>query len=85
LTSKQSLIFFHQKNKIGQSYSNYNQFILVVFAQDCDPGVCSGIPGLVYNSELDQCAWPDEVGCSLKGTTFSDTIWVTSIGLQSHP
>jgi len=33
----------------------------------CDPGVCGAIPGLVYNAELDQCAWPDEVGCSLRG------------------
>ena len=39
----------------------------VVCSQNCDPGVCAGIPGLVYNAELDQCAWPDEVGCSLKG------------------
>ncbi len=39
----------------------------VVLAQNCDPGVCAGIPGLVYNAELDQCAWPDEVGCSLQG------------------
>jgi len=31
----------------------------------CDPCVCKGIPGLVYNAELDQCAWPDEVGCKL--------------------
>jgi hypothetical protein len=27
-----------------------------VSGQNCDPGVCSGIPGLVYNPELDQVA-----------------------------
>ena len=34
---------------------------------NCDPGICGSIPGLVYNADLDQCAWPDEVGCSLNG------------------
>ena len=50
--------------------------VLVLFAtfylvqgQDCDPGVCKDIPGLVYNAELDQCAWPDEMGCSLQGNS----------------
>ena len=41
----------------------------VALGQDnCDPGVCKGVPGLVYNAELDQCAWADEMGCDLKGT-----------------
>ena len=33
----------------------------------CDPCVCREIPGLVYNAEINGCAWPDEVGCSLSG------------------
>ena len=40
------------------------------FAQEggpCDPGICNEIPGLVYNAETNECAWPDEVGCSLQG------------------
>ena len=35
----------------------------------CDPGPCGEIPGLVYNPENHQCAWPDEMGCSLRGQT----------------
>jgi hypothetical protein len=44
--------------------------IFSAFAQEggkCDPGICATIPGLVYNAELDQCAWPDEMGCTLEG------------------
>merc|ERR1712004_286924 len=43
-------------------------FILAIqqgIAQNCDPGPCAELPGLVYNAELEECAWPDEVGCSL--------------------
>lgn len=43
--------------------------------QDCDPGVCAGIPGLVYNAELDQCAWPDEVGCHLSGNVALQAVF----------
>ena len=28
------------------------------------------IPGLVYDADTNQCAWPDEVGCSLDGMYF---------------
>ena len=39
-----------------------------VLAQNCDPGVCAKIPGTVYNEELDQCSWADEIpGCSVQG------------------
>ena len=41
--------------------------IIIGYAQNCDPGPCIEIPGLVYNAELEECAWPDEVGCSLEG------------------
>jgi len=37
----------------------------------CDPGVCKGVPGLVYNADLDQCAWADEMGCELKDLGFN--------------
>ena len=33
--------------------------------------MCGAIPGLVYNPSLDQCAWPDEVGCSLRDLGYS--------------
>ena len=41
--------------------------IIIGYAQNCDPGPCIEIPGLVYNADLEECAWPDEVGCSLEG------------------
>ncbi|TRY73303.1 hypothetical protein TCAL_15787 [Tigriopus californicus] len=41
------------------------------FAQNCQPGPCTRILGLVYNAELDQCAWPDEVGCSLQDLGYN--------------
>merc|ERR1719230_529167 len=31
----------------------------------CDPGVCTS-PGLVFNEEMNQCSWADEVGCNVK-------------------
>ncbi|CAB4062246.1 unnamed protein product [Lepeophtheirus salmonis] len=37
--------------------------IQATFGQSCQPGVCSSILGTVYDEVLDQCAWPDEVGC----------------------
>ena len=43
------------------------QYIAIGYAQNCDPGPCAELPGLVYNAELEECAWPDEVGCSLEG------------------
>merc|ERR1711953_63528 len=46
----------------------YLFFILAIqqgYAQNRDPGPCAELPGLVYNAELEECAWPDEVGCSL--------------------
>ena len=43
------------------------QYIAIGYAQNCDPGPCAELPGLVYNAELEECAWPDEVGCSLGG------------------
>ena len=36
----------------------------------CEPGPCELIPGLVYDADTNQCAWPDEVGCSLDGMYF---------------
>ena len=36
----------------------------------CEPGPCELIPGLVYDADTNQCAWPDEVGCSLDGKYF---------------
>ena len=42
--------------------------LFMTSAQDCDPGVCASIPGTIYNAELDQCAWADEVpGCGVEG------------------
>ena len=39
-----------------------------VLAQNCEPGICAKIPGTVYNEELDQCSWADEIpGCSVQG------------------
>jgi len=44
----------------------------IVSAQDCDPGVCASIPGTIYNAELDQCAWADEVpGCGVEALGYS--------------
>ena len=40
---------------------------LVINGQNCDPGVCKGIAGLIYSEEDNRCAWADEVGCSVKG------------------
>eukprot|EP00095_Tigriopus_kingsejongensis_P011760 maker-scaffold241_size241811-snap-gene-1.14 protein:Tk11760 transcript:maker-scaffold241_size241811-snap-gene-1.14-mRNA-1 annotation:"chitin binding peritrophin-" len=42
-----------------------------VWSQNCNPGPCSRIPGLVYNADLDQCAWPDEIGCSLNDLGYN--------------
>ena len=42
----------------------------------CDPGPCGEIPGLVYNPENHQCAWPDEMGCSLRGQTCEYSKWI---------
>ncbi len=49
----------------------------------CDPGVCSKIPGLVYNAELDECAWPDEVGCTLQDLGLNSVCDVPAYDLKS--
>ena len=37
-------------------------------AGPCDAGKCAGIPGTIYNEELDQCSWADEIpGCGIQG------------------
>ena len=41
-----------------------------VQAQGCDPGPCTQHPGLVFDAENNECAWPDEVKCSLGGKEF---------------
>merc|ERR1711894_157120 len=44
----------------------------IVSAQECDPGICAKIPGTIYNKELDQCAWADEVpGCGAQALGYS--------------
>ena len=56
----------HQKN-------SWYHFFFTGWAQEfgkCEPGPCELIPGLVYDADTNQCAWPDEVGCSLDGTYF---------------
>ena len=72
--------FIHKKFNIFCNFHSliYCEFILG-FAQEgaaeepikcdgpCDPCVCREIPGLVYNAEINGCAWPDEVGCALSG------------------
>ena len=42
----------------------------------CDPCVCREIPGLVYNAEINGCAWPDEVGCALSGKLKSNGLYL---------
>ena len=78
---------------MGQEFSkhfyNFLKWFIDVFSQNCDPGVCAGIPGLVYYAELDQCAWPDEVGCSLQGNQSETKViedkvfWLGSLHLSS--
>ena len=33
----------------------------------CDPCICREVPGLVFDADTNECAWPDEVGCKLTG------------------
>ena len=53
-----------------------NLKLYITSAQDCDPGVCASIPGTIYNAELDQCAWADEVpGCGVEGKLRCSAFW----------
>merc|ERR1712088_1010388 len=37
----------------------------------CDPCICREVPGLVYDADTTECAWPDEVGCKLTELGFA--------------
>lgn len=59
--------------KMLQKLSSLLLVVVVVSAQaPCDPGICAGIPGTIYNAELDQCWWADEVpGCGIEALGYS--------------
>ena len=69
------------KNSNDSDQMLFNGCVFLGFAEEgaepvqcegpCDPCICKGIPGLVYNAETDQCAWPDEVGCNLNGNNIN--------------
>ena len=54
-----------------------NEIFILGFAQEgagepikcgkCEPCICRDIPGLVYDADINGCAWPDESGCKLSG------------------
>merc|ERR1712038_800474 len=37
----------------------------------CDPCICRDVPGLVFDADTNECAWPDEVGCKLTDLGFA--------------
>merc|ERR1712050_476641 len=37
----------------------------------CDPCICREVPGLVFDTDINECAWPDEVGCKLTDLGFA--------------
>ena len=62
------ILAIQQGKPILKHFENFDMIgIIIGYAQNCDPGPCIEIPGLVYNADLEECAWPDEVGCSLEG------------------
>ena len=63
-------------------FRNKLTYIVIGIAQNCDPGPCAELPGLVYNAELEECAWPDEVGCSLGGN--KNKVYSTDISPSSN-
>ena len=50
----------------------------------CDPGVCTS-PGLVFNEEMNQCSWADEVGCNVKGNITLKTLHYTVFISHNDP
>ena len=46
----------------------------------CDPCICRDVPGLVFDADTNECAWPDEVGCKLTGDSkYLHTFFCTQL------